>query len=237
MTVDILAIGAHPDDVEISCGGTMIKFAEMGKVTGALDLTEGEMGTLGTSAERMRDAAEAAEILGLSVRKNLHLPDAALEPNRENRLHVAAVIRELRPHTVILPFQDNQRHPDHRIASILGYDACFLAGLKKAELPGEPYRPFKIIYASSFLETNHSFFVDISEQFDRKIKSVAAYRSQFNSSAQSRQIYKPGNDIFELMEIYCRKYGIEVGSMFAEAYVMVEPFLIDDPNSLPVQSI
>lgn len=237
MDLDVLAIGAHPDDVEITCGGTMIKLADMGKITGALDLTEGEMGTLGTPAERLDDAARASKVMGLAVRENLHLPDAALELSRDNKLRIASIIRKLRPDTVILPYRDNQRHPDHRITSILGYDACFLSGLKKAEIEGEPFRPTKIIYASSFLPAEHTFFVDISEQFEKKCKAVEAFRSQFNGSAQSRQIYKPGNDIFELMRVYSRKYGIEVGCQYAEAFVMVEPMLVDDPTSIPVQSI
>lgn len=237
MMLDVLAIAAHPDDVEITCGGTMTKLADLGKKTGILDLTEGEMGTLGTPAERLADAADAACIMGVAVRENLHLPDAALEPTRENRLKIAAVIRRFRPHTVILPYRDKQRHPDHRIAAILGYDACFLAGLKKAALEGDPFRPHKIIYASSFIEITHSFFVDITDQFERKHKAVAAFRSQFDGSARSRQIFKPGNDIFELMNTYCRKYGIEVGTVYAEAFYMAEPMLVDDPMTLGVQSI
>ncbi|MFH1699948.1 MAG: bacillithiol biosynthesis deacetylase BshB1 [Candidatus Zixiibacteriota bacterium] len=237
MELDVLAIGAHPDDIEITCGGTMIKLADAGKTTGVLDLTEGEMGTLGTPAERMEDAARASKVLGLAVRENLHLPDAALEPSRDNRLRIASIIRSYRPHTVILPFRRKQRHPDHRIASILGYDACFLAGLKKTEIDGDPFRPFKIIYASSFLAVAHTFFTDISDQFEKKCKSVQAFRSQFDGSAQSRQIYKPGNDIFEMMRVYARKYGIEVGCQYAEAFVMIEPMLIDDLMAIPVQSI
>ncbi len=237
MKLDVLAIAAHPDDVEITCGGTMLKLADLGKKTGVLDLTEGEMGTLGTPAERLEDAASAAKILNLSMRENLHLPDAALELSRDNRLKIAQVIRNYQPDIVILPYRDCQRHPDHRITSIIGYDACFLAGLKKAALEGSPYRPRKIIYATSFIETKHSFFVDISEQFERKQKSVEAYRSQFDGSAQSRQIFKPGNDIFELMNVYCRKYGIEVGCIYAEAFYICESMLVDDPSEMKVRSI
>lgn len=237
MKLDVLAIAAHPDDVEITCGGTMIKLADLGKKTGVLDLTEGEMGTMGTPAERLEDAADSAKIMNLSMRENLHLPDAALESARENRLKIAQVIRNYRPQLVILPYRENQRHPDHRIASILGYDACFLAGLKKAALQGKPFRPHKIIFTTSFLEIPHTFFVDISEQFERKHEAVAAFRSQFNGSAQSRQIFKPGNDIFELMNTYCRKYGIEVGCIYAEAFYIPESILIDDPTEMKVRSI
>jgi bacillithiol biosynthesis deacetylase BshB1 len=238
VNLDVLAIAAHPDDVEITCGGTMIKMADMGKKTGVLDLTGGEMGTLGTVAERHRDAENAAKILGLTARENLGLPDSALEPVHESKLKIAAIIRKYKPQTVILPYKNRQRHPDHRIASILGYDACFLAGLAKAELDGQPpHRPHKIIYASSFMKAEHSFFVDISDQWERKKKSVAAYQSQFNGSKFANQIYKPGVDIFELMETYQRQYGFEVGCTFAEAFWMAEPIRLDDPTTQPVRSI
>ena len=237
MTLDILAIAAHPDDVEITCGGTMIKMAEKGKKTGVLDLTEGEMGTLGTPAERLQDAARAAAILKLAARENLHLPDSAMEASHENKLKIAAVIRKYKPGTVLLPYKYHQRHPDHRIASILGYDACFLAGLAKAQMDGEPHRPHKIIYVSSFLPAEHSFFVDISEYWERKKESIAAYKSQFNGGKFANQIYKPGINIFELLETYQRQYGIETNCLYAEAFWMPEPVVLDDFTSQPVRSI
>ena len=237
MMLDVMAIMAHPDDAEITCGGTLIKLADRGRKTGVIDLTEGEMGTLGTPAERLRDAEKAADILGLAVRENLHMPDSALDVTTDNKLKIAALIRTHRPQTVILPLPEDQRHPYHRQAALLGYDACFLAGLAKAKLSGQPHRPRKIIYASSFIEVTHSFFVDISEQFERKKQAVAAYTSQFDGSEQSRRIFKPGNDIFELIDVYHRKYGIEVGCRYAEAFRTVEPVLIEDPTTLPVQSI
>jgi len=235
--LDILAIAAHPDDVEITCGGTMIKMAEAGKKTGVLDLTEGEMGTLGTPSERLRDAAKAAEILGLAARENLHLPDSALEFTHANIMKVAAMIRKYKPQTVLLPYQHNQRHPDHRTASMLGYDACFMSGLVKAKLDGEPHRPHKIIYVSSFLEADHSFYVDISDYWERKKESIAAYRSQFNGTKFANQIYKPGIDIFELLETYQRNYGIEANCRFCEAFWIPEPIILDDPTAQPVRSI
>lgn len=237
MKLDILALAAHPDDVEITCGGTMIKMSEMGKKTGVLDLTEGEMGTLGTPAERLRDADKAAEILKLSARENLHLPDSALEFNQENKAKIAAVIRKYKPDTVLLPYKHNQRHPDHRMAALLGYDACFLAGLAKAPVSGEPHRPHKIIYVSSFLKADHSFFVDISEHWEQKKASIAAYKSQFNGTKFANQIYKPGVNIFDLLETYQRQYGIEVGCQFAEAFWIAEPILLNDITTQPVRSI
>lgn len=237
MKLDILAIAAHPDDVEITCGGTMIKMADMGKKTGVLDLTEGEMGTLGTPSERLRDAEKAGEILGLSARENLHLPDSALEITHDNKMKVAAIIRKYKPQTVILPYKYNQRHPDHRIASVLGYDGCFLSGLVKAKLDGEPHRPHKIIYASSFMKVEQSFFVDISDFWERKKQSIAAYKSQFNGTKFANQIYKPGINIFELLETYQRQYGIETNCHYAEGFWIPEPILLDDPTTQTVRSI
>lgn len=237
MTIDVLAIAAHPDDVEITCGGLMIKLADMGKTTGALDLTEGEMGTLGTPAERLRDASEAAKIMGLSMRENAHLPDSALEATHENIKKIAAIIRKYKPHTVILPYRHSQRHPDHRIASIIGYDACYLAGLVKAKLGGDPHRPHKILFASSYLQAEHSFFVDITDQMDRKKESIKAYRSQFDGSKFAREIYKPGVNIFDLIETYSHRYGVEAGCKFAEGYVITEPILLDDPTAQLPRSI
>jgi bacillithiol biosynthesis deacetylase BshB1 len=237
MKLDVLAIAAHPDDVEITCGGTMIKLAEMGKKTGVLDLTEGEMGTLGSPAERLHEAEEAGRILGLAARENLHLPDSALEPILEYKLKIAAVIRRYKPQTIILPVQLGQRHPDHRMASLLGYDACYLAGLAKVDLDGEPHRPHKILYANFFINTNYSFLVDVSEQMERKKQAVAAYHSQFDTPSYTNQIYRPGTNIFELLETVHRRYGIQAGCRYAEPFSITEPVVLDDPTLQPVRSI
>jgi len=234
MNLDILAIAAHPDDIEIICGGTMIKLADRGKKTGIVDLTAGEMGTLGSAEVRLRESQEAGKIMGLSARENLHLPDSGLEITQENKLKIAAAIRKYRPQLVILPVPENQRHPDHRAASILGHDACFLAGLRKIGLDGEPHRPRKIIYAASFDDGATSFSIDITDQFERKLQAVAAYTSQFDGSEQSRQIFRPGNDIFELMQVYGRRHGMAAGCRFAETFRVKGPILLDDPfNIIP----
>jgi len=151
-------------------------------------------------------------------------------------LKIAQVIRDTRPELVILPHWE-QRHPDHLAASRLGYDACFLAGLKKLELDGEPHRPRKIIYTSSFREMNHSFFVDITEQMKRMLEAVRAYKSQCDGTPESKEIYKPGVDIFEFMTVTARRYGHLVGVEYAEAFVIKENILIDDPSELSVRSI
>src|SRR5438105_12331087 len=180
--LDILALAAHRDDVEQTCGGTLLKMAQRGHRTGILDLTKGEMGTRGTAEDRAREAAEAAKILRVSWRNSLNIPDGRVENTWENRLEVARVIREKRPRVVILPYWKG-RHPDHYTASVLGYEACFAAGLAKlaislkpsahsasnAEAHSEllpPHRPFKIIYATLYYDIRPTFVVDITDQFE-----------------------------------------------------------------------
>lgn len=234
--LDILAIAAHPDDIEITCGGLLIKMAKRGRKTGALDLTRGEMGTLGDTNSRVAEAAAAAEVLGLSYRENFSLPDSALEFNQENKLKIAAVIRATQPELVILPHWQ-QRHPDHLVCSRLGYDACFLAGLKKLDVDGEPYRPRKIIYVSYFRNTDYSFLVDISDEFEQKCEAVAAYRSQFANPVTAKHIFQPGIDIFDLMRTRAAALGQLVNVKYAEAYTIKEHILIDDPQKMPVRSV
>lgn len=234
--LDILAIAAHPDDIEITCGGLLIKMAKRGRKTGALDLTRGEMGTLGDTNSRVAEAAAATDVLGLSYRENFSLPDSALEFNQENKLKIAAVIRATQPELVILPHWQ-QRHPDHRVCSQLGYDACFLAGLKKLDVDSEPYRPRKIIYVSYFRNTDYSFLVDISDEFEQKCEAVAAYRSQFANPVTAKHIFQPGIDIFDLMRTRAAALGQLVNVKYAEAYTIKEHILIDDPQKMPVRSV
>ncbi len=234
--LDVLSIAAHRDDIEITCGGTIIKLTDKGKRVGVLDLTQGEMGTKGTAEDREREAAIAADLMGLAWRGNLGLPDANIEVNRENKIEIVKIIRQAKPSLVILPFW-RQRHPDHLSANLLGYDACYLAGLTKLEIDGEPYRPRKIIYCSSFRDVKHSFFVDVSDQFQRKLESVRAYKSQFDGTPQSNEIFKPGVDIFEYMTVTARYYGQMLGVEYAEAFSIKENILVDDPSEMPVRSI
>src|SRR5208283_1103165 len=202
---DILAIAAHRDDVEQTCGGTLLKAAQRAQRTGILDLTQGEMGTRGTAEDRAREADDAAKILGGSWRRALDIPDGRVENTWENRLKVASVIRETRPRVVILPYWKG-RHPDHYTASVLGYEACFLAGLAKldlgprtsdlspADLKGQgssvpPHRPFKIVYATLYYDIRPSFVVDISDQFEAKFASILAYKSQFSDQEAGKDLF------------------------------------------------
>jgi len=252
--LDVLAFGAHPDDVEITSGGLLVKMMRRGRRTGVIDLTRGEMGTHGDEEDRSREAAAAATVLGLVYRENLEIADSGVELTHENKLRLAAVIRLARPELVILPHWE-QRHPDHLACCRLVYDACYLAGLRKLPLNGEPHRPRKIVYASYYRNDDYSFLVDISEEFEQKIEAVAAYRSQFGDLQQMRDLIKqgvaplntiqagrkdvfsPGINIFDLMYTRGRYLGQKAGVRFAEAYTIKEKMLIDDPQKMPVNSI
>src|SRR5271157_6325219 len=187
-TFDILAIAAHRDDVEQTCGGTLLKMAALGRRTAILDLTQGEMGTRGTVEDRAREAAEAAHILKVGWQQALDIPDGRVENTYDNRLKVARVIRELCPRVLILPYWQ-ARHPDHATASVLGYEAAFLAGLAKLDLGVPPHRPYKIVYASLYADVRPTFVMDISAQFDSRFAALMAYRSQYQDQEQGSKLF------------------------------------------------
>ena len=236
--LDILAIAAHRDDVEQTCGGTLLKMAERGHRTGILDLTRGEMGTRGTAEDRAREASEAAKILHVSWREALDIPDGRIENTWENRLKVAAVIREQRPRVVILPYWKG-RHPDHYTASVLGYEACFAAGLGKLELNGghSAHRPFKIIYASLYYDLRPAFVVDITKQFEARFRSLMAYRSQYGDQEAGKDIFPAEAEIRSRVESMARFYGALAGVTYGEPFVQKEVGLVDDLMAIPVKSI
>jgi N-acetylglucosamine malate deacetylase 1 len=253
--LDILAVAAHRDDVEQTCGGTLLKMAQRGHRTGILDLTQGEMGTRGTAEERAREAAEAASILCVSWRGALDIPDGRVENTWENRLKVARVIREQQPRLVILPYWKG-RHPDHYTASALGYEACFLAGLKKlalghrqsavapstscapspvGELP--PHRPFKIVYATLYYDVRPTFVVDITDQFEARLQSLMAYKSQFSDQEAGKDIFPAQAEIRSRIEAMARFYGMLGGVTYAEPFLQKEVGLVEDLLALPVKSL
>ena len=238
MKLDLLAIGPHPDDVELTSGGTLLKMAEEGYRTGILDLTQGETGTRGTPETRLREAARAAKILRVKIRRNLGLPDARLETHEEYKKAVAAVIRELQPRTVILPYWDG-RHPDHYTASKLGYEACFVAGLKNYPLEGAAFRPYKIIYAAAYADVRPTFAVDITSQFATRRRAILAYASQFRPPVKDRRskVYLPLDELEERMNHQARHYGRMIGVRHAEGFVVKEVMRVDDVVDLPVRSI
>jgi len=234
--LDILAIAAHRDDVEQTCGGTLLKAAQQGRRTGILDLTQGEMGTRGTAADRAREAADAARILQAGWRQALDIPDGRVENTWENRLKVARIIRETRPRVVILPYWQ-ARHPDHATASTLGYEACFLSGLKKLDIPGEPHRPFKIVYASLYHDIRPTFVVDITAQFEQRLESLFAYKSQYEDQSAGSTDFPAYAEIRQRIETMARFYGLLAGIDYAEPFVQKEVGLVEDLLMIPVKSI
>jgi bacillithiol biosynthesis deacetylase BshB1 len=256
---DVLAIAAHRDDVEQTCGGTLLRMASRGLRTAILDLTQGEAGTRGSAAERAREAAEAAHLLGVGWRQALDLPDGAIENTLENRLKIVRVLRDLRPRVVILPYWQ-ARHPDHAIVAALGYEACFLSGLSKAPViataaapavrptapsalsdepvgMGLPHRPFKIVYASLYADVRPSFIVDITPFIEQRHAALMAYRSQYANQKPGDGLFVPEEEIRERVFAEARHYGELAGVRYGEPFVQKEVGLVDDLTLVPVQSI
>jgi len=241
--IDVLAIAAHRDDVEQTCGGTLLRMAARGLRTGILDLTRGEAGTRGSAEERGREAAEAARLLGVGWRDALDLPDGAIENTLENRIKIVRVLRMLRPRVVILPYWQ-ARHPDHAIVATLGYEACFLSGLARVEVGAadgsaelEPHRPFKIVYASLYADVRPSFIVDITPFIEQRHAALMAYRSQYANQAQGGALFVPEEEIRERTFAEARHYGLLAGVRYGEPFVQKEVGLVDDLTLLPVQSL
>lgn len=238
MRLDLLAIAAHPDDVELSCGGTLIKMAQRGYKTGILDLTVGEMGTRGTPKIRAREGTKAAKLLGVSWRGTLGVPDSDVQPSRQHKLRLAGVIRQFRPRTVILPYWE-ARHPDHYHASTLGYEGCFLAGLKQLPIEGEACRPFKILYSTVFAEVRPTFVVDITEQFERRRRAIRAFESQFRPArgASKSEVYLAIDRLEEEMNSLARHYGQMIGVRYGEPFLTKELMKVADIVKMEVRSI
>jgi bacillithiol biosynthesis deacetylase BshB1 len=235
-TVDVLAIAAHRDDVEQTCGGTLLRMKSLGLRTGILDLTQGEAGTRGSAEERAAEAAEAARLLQVDIRQALDIPDGNVANTYENRLKIAVKVREMRPRVVILPYWTG-RHPDHYTASILGYEACFLAGLSKLDTGNPPHRPFKIVYASLYADVRPSFVVDITDHIEQRFASLMAYRSQYANQSAGSALFVPEEEIRERTFAMARHYGLLAGVRYAEPFVQKEIGLVDDLTLIPVQSI
>jgi bacillithiol biosynthesis deacetylase BshB1 len=237
--LDVLAIAAHRDDVEQTCGGTLLVQQALGWRTGILDLTRGESGTRGTASERAAEADAAATILRVAHREALDLPDGNIQNTPENRLKIASVLRRLRPRVVILPYWQG-RHPDHYTASTLGYEACFAAGLARLDLSSEfgvPHRPYKILYASLYADMRPTFVVDISAHIETRLRSLLAYRSQYGAQPAGAGLFVPEEDIRERTFATARHYGLLAGVRYAEPFVQREVACVDNLMSLPVQSI
>jgi N-acetylglucosamine malate deacetylase 1 len=234
--LDVLAIAAHPDDVEQTCGGTLIKMAELGYRSGVLDLTAGDMGSRGTPDLRVQESQDAAAHLLLSWRQNLRWPDARLENTISARMTMAGVIRRIQPRVVILPYWTG-RHPDHYRAAEIGYEACFLSGLKRLEEDVPPHRPFKILYASLYANVTPSFVVDISQQFDRRMASLFSYTSQYGDTADASDLFPSHQEVEERIAAVARFYGNLIGVKYGEPFVVKESMQLDDIVNMPVRSI
>ncbi len=236
---DLLAIMAHPDDAELLCAGTLLRAADQGYSTAVLDLTGGEAGTFGDRQKRAAEAQAAARILGLAVRENAGLPDSALTSTPDTRAMVASYIRRLRPRTVILQWPE-ARHPDHRAASILGQDACFVAGLRNAPIDGEPHRPRKIVYALSYNEaaSKPTFVVDITDQLERKLEAISAFASQFGGRTAMGDVFGGGDrGLREQVRVHAAHYGSLIRRPYGEPYWTRETMQVDDVVALAVNSI
>jgi N-acetylglucosamine malate deacetylase 1 len=255
-----LAIAAHRDDVEQTCGGTMLKMGQQGHHTGILDLTQGEMGTRGSAESRATEAADAAKILQVGWRHALDIPDGRVENTWENRLKVARVIREQRPRVVILPYW-KARHPDHYTSSALGYEACFLAGLAKLAISNQPsaisqnnvaralsplaadteelppHRPHKIIYATLYYDIRPTFVVDITDQFEGRLQSLLAYKTQFSDQEAGNDLFPAHAEIRTRLDAMARFYGMLGGVTYAEPFLQKEVGLVEDLTLIPVKSI
>ena len=234
--LDVLAIAAHPDDVEQTCGGTLLSMAERGYRTGALDLTAGDMGSRGTPEIRIQESEAAARHLLLAWRQNLRWPDARLENTITARMTLAGVIRRIRPRVVILPYWVG-RHPDHYRTSEVGYEACFLAGLQRLEEDTPPHRPFKILYSSLYANVAPSFVVDISRQFDRRMQALLSYTSQYGDTENASDLFPSREEIRERLAAIARFYGNLIGVKYGEPFVVKESMQVDDIVSMPVRSI
>jgi len=233
--VDVLAIAAHPDDIELICGGTLIRAHMLGRSTGIIDLARGEMASRGTPELRAKEAAKAAKVMGVAVRENLGFPDGGIQNTPETRAKLAVVIRQLKPRIVITHSQHG-RHPDHPIVAQLVRDACFVAGLKKVEPKVAPHRPLKVIHALSFREDNQkpTFVVDISEAFEKKLEAIACYKSQFGEAVQAGEVYPNGEPLSDLIRHHAAHYGSLIRCRYGEPFYTTETMRVEDVASLEV---
>ncbi|PYO78322.1 MAG: bacillithiol biosynthesis deacetylase BshB1 [Gemmatimonadetes bacterium] len=235
--VDVLAIAAHPDDMELICGGTLIRAHMLGRSTGILDLAAGEMASRGTPELRAKEAAKAAKVMGVSVRENLGLPDGGIQNTPENRTKVAVVIRRLQP-KIVITHSIHGRHPDHPIVAQLVRDACFVAGLKKVEPKIAPHRPLKVLHALSFREDHvkPTFVVDISDAFEKKLQAIGCYESQFGDAVQAGEVYPNGEPLHDLIRHHAAHYGSLIRCRYGEPFYTTETMRVDDVGALEVST-
>jgi bacillithiol biosynthesis deacetylase BshB1 len=237
MSIDILAIAAHRDDVELTCAGTLIKAAKLGRTTAVVDLTAGEMGTQGDAASRAAEAAQAAEIMRLSARENLGLPDAGVVNDPATREQLARVIRRFRPRVVIAPARQG-RHPDHRATAELVRDACFIAGLAKVAPDVPKHRPHKVVHCVTFRQDfeKPTFVVDITDEFEDKMRAIRCFESQFAGATQAGEVYPNGEPLYDAIRHYSAQYGSLIRTRYGEPFFTTEAVRIDDIGALEVST-
>ena len=235
--VDLLAIAAHRDDVELTCGGTLLRAADLGRRTAVVDLTQGEMGTRGSAELRAAEAARAAEVLGLAARENLALPDAGITNTPATREALARLIRRFRPQVVIAP-SPWARHPDHRVAAELVRDACFVAGLAKVAPDVPRHRPRKVVHAIAYREdpVKPTFVVDVSDVFERKMAAIRCYASQFDDATQAGEIYPTGEPLYDVVRHQGAHYGSLIRARYGEPFFTHETMRVDDVAALEVST-
>ncbi len=237
MKLDVLAIGAHPDDIDLSCGGTIIKLVRQGHSVGMVDLTEGELGTRGSRDLRLREAEAAKAVLGAAIRENLRIPDGNIENTPENRIRLIRLIRTYRPDVLLIP-HSMDRHPDHEHAHVLSRESCFYAGLEKIRtLEGgvaqEPWRPRAYYHFMQWFEFVPSFIVDVSEEYERRMEAVRAFRSQFfdpDSNERSTVLSTP--EFMEMLRTRLEYYGDRIGKRYGEPFFSTAPIHVPDLVSL-----
>jgi bacillithiol biosynthesis deacetylase BshB1 len=237
MQVDILAIAAHPDDVELLCGGTLIKAARAGRRTAVVDLTAGEMGTRGDATSRAKEAAAAGKVLKLSARECLGMPDSGLVNSPATREQVARAIRKYAPRVVVAPALQG-RHPDHRVAAELIRDACFVAGLAKVAPDVPTHRPFKVIHSVTFRQDfeKPTFVVDISDEFEDKLAAIRCFDTQFAGNTQAGEVYPNGEPLLDAIRHYSAYYGSLIRTKYGEPFFTTETMRVDDVAALEVST-
>ena len=227
--VDIIALGAHPDDAELGCGGTLIKLKKAGYKTAIADLTEGELGSRGTVEQRYEESAGAAEVLQLDFRTNLKIPDGNIEVNQENKLKVIRLIRKTRPKLILAPYHED-RHPDHGHSSQLITESWFYAGVKKILPDLPPHRPYRILYYMAKYEFTPSFVINITDEFDLKFKALASYKSQFfNPDWPQEQTFISSKWFMDSVEFRARHFGWMAGVKYGEPFWIRECLALEDP--------
>ncbi len=235
--VDILAIGPHRDDVELSCGGTLLVAARLGRTTAIVDLTAGELGTRGSAALRAEEASRAAAVLGVSARENLGLPDGGVVNNPETRAKLAVVIRRFAPAVVIAPSMQG-KHPDHTVSAQLIRDACFVAGLRKVEPDVPAVRPRKLIHCIAYREDapKPTFVVDITHVFEQKLEAIRCYSSQFDEAIQAGEVFPNGEPLYDIIRHQAAHYGSLIRTRYGEPFFTPETMRADDVAALEVAS-